>query len=173
MQKLFALAASLLLFIGAVDAQTTDTLEQSPVLKGAKDAAFHKVFSEIIASAPHYFKSLQTDNGIKSISDTSYNLKFNFRDKNDATLICEKSDVNLTIDFNLDNAAFTRFFRNLSAELPPNYVYTREYDALAKQSNYTFFAKPGTKTIPADFPEKISMITDASNNVLLTFLLFR
>jgi len=172
MKKLLMFLTGLLLYTSAASAQTSEELKQFPVKRGAKNAIFDKVFSDIVTSGAHYFKSLETD-GLKSIMDTTYNLKFDFREKNDATLTCAKDNVSLTINFNLPNDAYNAFFRNLNVELPANYVYTEEYDADAKQYNYTFFAKPGTKTIPPNYPETIMMIRDASDNVLLTFLLFR
>ncbi|MFI5140051.1 MAG: hypothetical protein ACHQIM_19685, partial [Sphingobacteriales bacterium] len=65
------------------------------------------------------------------------------------------------------------FFNHLNTSLPTNFVYTIGFDPSVKQSYYTFFAKKGTKTIPSNYPEKISLTTDADNNVVLSFLLYR
>lgn len=164
---------TLVLVVIATIARSQEILKQYPVKRGPKDQIFDKAFSAIITSSTHNFKSLQNDNGIKSISDTSYNVKFNFKEQNDGTLICEKGDVNLTIQFALNYAGLNTFINHLMASLPLNFVYTLEYDALAKQSNYTFFAKPGTKTVPSNYPEKIYLTTDVNNTGILTFLIFR
>jgi hypothetical protein len=172
MQKLLLILLSLL-FFAVTNSQSQEILKQYPVKKGPKDEIFDKAFSAIIASSIHNFKSLQNDQGIKSVIDTSYDVKFNFKEKNEGRLTCEKNDVSLSIRFALDYAGLNTFLNHLMASLPVNFVYTLEYDALAKQSNYTFFSKPGSKTTPSNYPEKIYLTADVNNTVVLGFLIYR
>jgi len=173
MKRLLTLLTGLLLFCGAAAAQSDDGLTEYPVKRGVRDARFDKVFSSILTSGAHHFKGLENGNGLKSISDTTYKLKLDFKEKNDATLTCEKDNVNLTIEFKMTDVAFNNFFKNLNAEFPSDFVYTKEFDAGAKQYNYAFFPKLGAKVIPPNYPEKLMMIRDSYGTVLLTFLLFR
>jgi hypothetical protein len=173
MQRSLILIAGMLLFITAAKAQDQENLKQHPVKKGVKDPIFNKVFTDIALSGKRYFKSLENDNGLVSIIDTTYNLSFKFKEENTATLACAKSYVTLLIQFNLANGSFNNLFKNLNASLPTNYVYTEVYDASIKQDFYTFFPKAGTKTIPVGFPDKITLSTDTTDIVMLGFMLDR
>jgi hypothetical protein len=97
----------------------------------------------------------------------------NFAEANGTTLTFEKQDINLTITFRLDAPGVQKLFNDINSALPHGFVYTREYDSEAKQSNYTFFKKPGTKTNAENYPEKIYLITDVNNTAVLTFLKYR
>jgi hypothetical protein len=160
----------LLLFSIKVSSQSADALKQYPVKKGVANIAFNKEFSRIIKSYTNNFAELKSDDKIISIVDTAYRPKLNFKEKNDATLTFEKSDINLSISFRLNAAGVKAIFDKISSALPPGFVYTREYDAAAKESNYTFFKK-GEPVV--NYPEKIYLLTDANNTAVLTILKYR
>lgn len=158
-----------LLFFKASGPQEND-LKQYPVKKGAGNASFSKEFSRITASYAHNFAELKNDDRSISIIDTVYHPKLNFTEKNDPTLTFEKSDINLSVSFRLDATGVKKVFNELCNALPPGFVYTREYDAAAKISNYTFFRKSGPS---AGYPEKIYLQTDVNNTAVLGILKYR
>ncbi|MFI5161661.1 MAG: hypothetical protein ACHQHN_10315 [Sphingobacteriales bacterium] len=160
----------LLLISIRASSQSTDDLKQYPVKKGVANAALTKEFSRIIKSYSNNFAVLKSEDKTVSIVDTVYRLKLNFKEKNDATLTFEKSDINLSISFYLDAAGVKAIFNEISSALPADFVYTREYDAEAKQTNYIFFSKNGPIN---NYPEKIYLITDANNTAVLTILKYR
>lgn len=162
-----------LLSLSKVNGQAADGLKQYSVKKGMMDVSFNKEFARIITAYGHNFAELKSDDKIVSIIDTVYHPNLNFKEPNDGTLTFEKQDINLTISFRLDAPGVKKFFNELSSALPQGFVYTLEYDAEAKQSNYTFFSKPGAKTITPNFSDKIYLITDANNTAVLTFLKYR
>lgn len=153
--------------------QSTDSLEQHAVKTGVADARFTKEFSRIVKSYMHNFADLKSDERIISIIDTTYQLKLNFREINDARLTFEKQDINLSISFRLDTQGVKKLFNDLSSTLPQGFVYTIEYDAETKLNNYTFFKRQDKKPTVENYPEKIYLVTDANDTAMLTFLKYR
>jgi hypothetical protein len=173
MRRSLIFLAGVLLFVNTAKDQDEVALKHYPVKRGVKNAVFDKTLTDIVASSRHYFKNLQNDSGMRSIIDTVFTTSFKFKEQNTATLTCAKEYVTLAVQFNLSGIALVNFIKNLNASLPVNYVYTEEYDALSKQDYFTFFPKAGTKTIPAGYPDKITLSTDTTDVVFLGFMLER
>ncbi|MGZ3764683.1 MAG: hypothetical protein ACXVB0_08745 [Mucilaginibacter sp.] len=162
----------IMIFLFAINAfgQAADSLEQHSLKKGVADPVFKKEFSRIISSYAHNFADLKNEDMTTSLFDTIYQVKLNFKEKNNATLTFEKSDINLSISFRLDENGVNKLFDQVNRVLPEGFVYTLEYDALAKISNYTFFKKSG---VVENFPEKIYLQVDVNNTATLGILKYR